>query len=806
MAFDECVARVRAAAPNLTDDQAKVLIDEIDDILQKLQADKNVADIDAELNRAIEARIADEERAAINEKRMRVMNFRTRLKFIQRLQGIPDEDIPRYLESILAGEYGQSIYKSSVEKTARAIERSAYVHFYRLVEEKGVSRADAISFTRKSNNGELLMRESYEPGSTGNDTARIIAEAMEETNELLRRSANKYGADIARLPGYLVKQSHDTLRVHRATAETWINDILPLLDHDRTFGRPMTDGEKIKFLEGSWKTIIGGKRHDFVKDLSSDPEFKGPGNLAKKLSHHRNLHFKDGKSAWQYMTDYGRPDVGTSFFGGIDLMSRSIGAMQHLGPNPRFMMDEVIRRAENKLRDAKKLGVSGRKKDYINRLYDEVTGAGSILPGFDDKAGFYLARATNWAKNISSSALLGGTSLTSLADLGTSAARLVEIGVPFLEAHASVVAGLFEGRRTAGKREIADAAAIGIDSLTSGVQARWLGNDGIDGQGANLIGGVMRITGMNWLNDTMKTSVTLALSSYIARQVGKSFDALDGSLAREMSAYGITADDFAQLSGAVRQVEDKSFIDVNLVTDDALTLKLREFFGGFADSAVLTPGARANVMIRGGKRGEVMTELRMLFFHLKSFSIAYGQDILSRVYTRGEGVRIGYALNLVLGMTAYGYLSNVLKDYAKGREPREPSMAAWFDAIMTSGGLGFYGDLMIGAVGAQEQGREVGFLEAVGGPVLGTGLRSLKIIGEIIGGDFDAATYKGIRTVKSMLPGANIFYTRLALDYMLWWQMSEYLNPGWAQNFERRVYDETGQEFFDLVSPTQAVN
>ncbi len=57
-----------------------------------------------------------------------------------------------------------------------------------------------------------------------------------------------------------------------------------------------------------------------------------------------------------------------------------------------------------------------------------------------------------------------------------------------------------------------------------------------------------------------------------------------------------------------------------------------------------------------------------------------------------------------------------------------------------------------------------------------------------------------------MLPGANIFYTRLALDYMLWWQMSEYLNPGWAQNFERRVYDETGQEFFDLVSPTQAVN
>jgi len=801
MAFDNCVATIRQAAPNLNEQQAKELKDEVVDILERLQADKNVVDLDAELKKAVNERVAQEERAAINEKRNRALNYKTRLKFIQRLREIPDKDIPKFLESIMAGEYGNSPYKRSVESTFRALERQAQVMFARNIEANGVPRAEGMAFLRNAENGELLMRESYEPGSTGNRTAKVIAEAMEDANEFLRKSANKHGADIAKIPGYLVKQSHDSLKVHRAGRDQWIKDILPFLDEERTFGRKMTDAQKVEHLEKSWATIISGRRDDIVKDLSAPPGFKGPGNMAKQLGHHRSLHFKDGQSAWSYMKQYGLPDVGTSFFGGVDMMSRSVAAMMHLGPNPQSMLDEVIDRARSKLRNNQEIANKINPK-YIERMYEEVTGAASILPPYK-ATGWFLARATNWGKNLSSSALLGGTVLTSISDAGTTATRLADVGVPFLEAHASVLSVLVRGRGKGETRDVADSMAIGMDSLISGVQSRWLGNDGINGQGSNLISVVMRVTGMNWLNDSMKTAATLTLANYISKQVGKSFDAIHPQLRAEMSAYGITPDNWATLKNAVRDVEGKTYIDVDYILDADFALKMKEFFGGFADSAVLTPGARTNALIRGaGKRGEPMTEISMLFFHLKSFSIAYTQEIISRAF-KNEGSKVGYGLHLILSMTVYGYIANLAKDLAAGKEPREPSMKAFFDAFMTAGGAGFYGDLVIGAIGG-EQRLNVGFAEAVGGPILGTVLRTTRSINDLIEGDTDRLTYKTFRTAKSMIPGANIWYARTALDYMLWWQMAEYIKPGFARNFEKRVHEETGQDFY--IRPTEAVN
>ena len=801
MPLSDCLATIRTAAPNLTDDQANVLLDEVAGIVERLQADKKVTNLEAAVAEAVEQRISREARAAVNEKRIAALNYNTRLHFIQRLREVPDQDVPKFLESILAGEEGNSLYKTSIEATQKAFERTAYAMFFRGVEAKGLARGEAISFLRKAKNGQMLLQESYKPGSTGNDIARIIAEAMEETNEYLRKSANKFGADIARMPGYLIKQSHDSLKIHQSGRQAWIDDIIDLLDHGRTFDEGMTDAAKRQYLSNVWDTLITNEqRNDFLSDLSDPPGFRGPGNLAKKLTNHRSLHFANGDAAWSYMGKYARTDVGTSFFGGIDMMTRSVAAMSHLGPNPRAMLGEIVDRAKAKIR-GDETGLNNKiSTDFLDRLYDEVTGAASVLPAYNSR-GFFLARAVNFLKNVSSSAILGGTTLTSIADVGTSAVRLADIGAGFTEAHGSVLAGFFEGRRTGEKREIADSLGIGMDHLIAGVQSRFLGNDAMDGQGSFLVSTVMRVTGMNWMTDTLKTSVSLTLSNYIARQIGKSFDAIHPQLRRELSAYGITADDFSTLSAAARSVEGKSYIDIDAIADDGLALKMKEFFSGFADSAVLTPGARTMALVKQGKRGEPMTEMLMVFMHLKSFSVSYWNEILSRAW-KGEGVRVGYGLHLALSMAVYGFIASSLKDFTAGKQPREPGLEALFDAMLTSGGLGFYGDLVIGAVGREERYGE-GLAEALGGPVLGTFARSLKALGALAEGDIDGFSYKGMRVAKSMMPGANIFYTRLALDYMFFWQMSEYLRPGWASNFENRVRDETAQEFY--LPPTDAV-
>ena len=254
----------------------------------------------------------------------------------------------------------------------------------------------------------------------------------------------------------------------------------------------------------------------------------------------------------------------------------------------------------------------------------------------------------------------------------------------------------------------------------------------------------------------------------------------------------------------MRDIDGKKYIDVDAIADRDTAARVQEFFGGFADSAVLTPGARTNALIRGGERGDPATEIRMLFFNLKSYSVAFYQDILSRTWSSG-GAGVGLGLHLILSMTVYGHIANTAKDFAAGKEQREVTVEnfpkVFMDAFLTAGGAGFYGDLIIGALGEQRCGR--GFLEAVGGPVIGNAIRSARALGDLVTGEFDQAAYSGLRTAKQMIPFSNVFYTRMALDYLFFWEMSEFLRPGWAQNFEERVREETGQDFY--LKPTNSV-
>ena len=158
----------------------------------------------------------------------------------------------------------------------------------------------------------------------------------------------------------------------------------------------------------------------------------------------------------------------------------------------------------------------------------------------------------------------------------------------------------------------------------------------------------------------------------------------------------------------------------------------------------------------------------------------------------------------------YGYIASTLKDLVKGKEPIDLTAnptnfgKVMFRSLAQGGGLGFYGDTVIGMLAGDARYGE-GMAEILGGPVVGNIARATQIPKQFIEGDIDRAGQTGYRIFKSMLPGANIFYARLALDYLLFWNISEYLNPGWARNYEQRIRDETGQEYFDAVRPTEAV-
>jgi hypothetical protein len=62
---------------------------------------------------------------------------------------------------------------------------------------------------------------------------------------------------------------------------------------------------------------------------------------------------------------------------------------------------------------------------------------------------------------------------------------------------------------------------------------------------------------------------------------------------------------------------------------------------------------------------------------------------------------------------------------------------------------------------------------------------------------------QSFRFVKDNTPFANVWYARLALDYLVLWRMQEAISPGYLARYEANVREREGSDF--LVAPTDAV-
>lgn len=52
-----------------------------------------------------------------------------------------------------------------------------------------------------------------------------------------------------------------------------------------------------------------------------------------------------------------------------------------------------------------------------------------------------------------------------------------------------------------------------------------------------------------------------------------------------------------------------------------------------------------------------------------------------------------------------------------------------------------------------------------------------------------------------MLPFVNLYYTRIAADYLIFHSLQESVNPGYLERSERRMRQQTGQTYW--LSPSE---
>lgn len=253
-----------------------------------------------------------------------------------------------------------------------------------------------------------------------------------------------------------------------------------------------------------------------------------------------------------------------------------------------------------------------------------------------------------------------------------------------------------------------------------------------------------------------------------------------------------------------------------------LETKLRAYYADRSSVAVLKGGIREKAYTtRGSQAGTVEGEAYRFAMQFKQYGISFIQKVFGRYAQEDRFWKIPGALfgmpkaeaaqfaQLIVTMTGLGYLSMAAKDIAKGREPRDPrDPRTWGAAFVQGGGAGIYGDFLFARV--NRFGGSVG--DTVMGPVLGDVFEGADIVlngrdailAAARGEDSEFNETKAFNFFKNNTPGINLFYTRAALDYLILYQMQEFLSPGSLRRMERRLKDDQGQEF--ILPPSETVN
>jgi hypothetical protein len=630
---------------------------------------------------------------------------------------------------------------------------------------------------------------------TGNRHAAEAAAILGRGQEALRHQVNEAGGWVGRLEHYITRQSHDQMLVRgdgsEAAFQAWRDFIEPRLDPS-TF---RDTADPAAFLRNVWNNLASGVHTTSTSETLAG--YSGPGNLGKKVSQERVLHFRDADAWFDYNQQFGRGNVFDSVLAQLDKGARDVALMRMFGTNPGAMLQGWIDRMRTAARDRGDLRTADR---LGSRFPDQV------LAVLDGRAATpqnpTLAQAGLFVRSLQQLARLGGVVLSSLADLAVNAAMLRHNGVPLFHAYVQQMIGLLpRGPET---QQVARALGVGIDGLLGSVASRLGGNEQLSGRMARATNLFFKLNGLQFWTDRMKSSAGLMLSANLADNATRQFADLHPRLQATLRRYGIEDAEWNQVRAAPQRAADgTAYLLPEAVGDAAASRKLGAYLADQVREGMTEATARSRAIITmGTQAGSWGGELVRNLTQFKIFSVTYLTRSMARETLR-DGIDVGGMAHMIAATTALGYLALTLKDLAKGRNPREPDDAASYAKLVAAsmvqgGGLGLYGDFLFG-----ENNRfGGGFVSSLAGPTAGSVDEVARFLAGRVRGEGNAAA-EAIRMGVGHTPFVNLFYTRLALDHMVLFRLQEWANPGYLRRVEQRTKRENDQTFW--LRPTEAI-
>ena len=678
-----------------------------------------------------------------------------------------------------------------------------------------------------------------------------LATILHEYSEMMRIKLNDRGANIGKIWGYIVRQSHDPYSVRDAakvlgdtTTEAdpsiegkwdrnynrnfnaWKNFVMDKLDAERTFASTENIDD---FMIAAYNSLIKNE------NLKSDgAEFtynaKAAKDIAKSSKMKRVLHFKDSDAWFDYNAKFGMGNLNESFFSGLTSAGRNLGIMDTLGTKPE-MNFEKIRKAV-----ALRLNQSGRNADAVNskkfnKFLDVVTGRIYETGSFTGAKWGAITRA------IASMAKLGGAVVSAAADLAQYGGEMRYQGRSFFGGMGEAMGSLAKIKNKKDKKDIAQMLGIMFDNSIYDVSGRFQVGDSMSKGWTNAQRTFFKYNLLSWWTNNLKESAMLGMANYFAKQKNIKFDDLNPGLKTLFKQYDINSTRWNIIRNiAMEKADDGTeFINIALldkITDSEAKLisgldnpsprELRNIKDSFKSSvsgmlldrstyAVIEPDARVKATLtRSTVAGTWGGEAIRFVGQFKAFPASILMKTLSReksFFKAGNKVRGMTGMASIIAMsTLMGYVSMTAKDILKGREPRtldfinnpEQFINTFYAAFVQGGGLGIYGDVLF------QETRSGGDIAAsLLGPVPLSAFDYLQAIKyALVDGEPSKAGKLAYRNTLANIPFLNVFYAKAAFDYLIGHQMMEFMSPGVLKRVEKRMEKDYNQGFL-FTKPSQ---
>ena len=673
---------------------------------------------------------------------------------------------------------------------------------------------------------------------TGNSVAKQIATELGKMYDDLRVRFNAAGGDIGDLGddfGFNTIWEGDKLK--DAGVQQWLDDALKNIDRSKYVdvdGNPLTNDQIKEMISYSFESITT----DGLNKLNVGEVVQGGGKVVNRMSQSRVLHWKNADAWLEMQQKYGALPFVDLIDSHIDTMAKNIALVEKFGSNPNRAFEILAQEAKR---------IDGANGIKTNALTDGIRRATTMYDVFANREMNHGSEALNSfgvayrAWNVST--MLGSALLASLSDIAPmiKLARMHNLSVAKLMGNLVKELNPFNPK----DRELSFSMGIAVDEITSSL-GRFAAEDltsvydrasqvaRISNTAASTI---MRASLLNaWTRATKAAWSKTLMNKYANLPKEKKWGQLDAEDQSFLKAVGLDERTWEVMSlaepmkdGAGNPLMTTQSI-LNIPDEqlnhlgNPLEVKnqaVKKYFSHVLDEqgmAVIESGLRERTRLYGKTHGgEILGFFGRGMMQFKSFPVTFLMRHGTRALRDGalSPTPYTYMIPLALGMSAMGALSLQLGEIANGNNPLpmwdddKPDVALSFmtKSMMKGGGMTLLGDIV--AAGADTSGRDGRdfLLGPMGGDMVKLAQLTSGTANQILNGkDVTSKTNQMYMLAKSKIPGQNLWYTKTAMNRLMFDDIQNMIAPDYQQKYKRKMQKQGRSQWWESGEGLDGLN